>query len=180
MAFEESQDVILRSGFIKLVESNLRGFFEQFVLGTPSLEIHRRNLESFKSRWHNIFSSKSCFVCMRRKPQYSLACGHIVCENCVILFGTPDLDNPWISKVLRCFLCRTEMPEEVIVKVHPPTAGVGVLCIDGGGIRGVVPLRMMKRIQDCIGLPIPFPTFCKVVFGVSSGKSLDGVSETSG
>jgi hypothetical protein len=178
MAFEESQDVILRTGFIKLVESNLRGFFKQFLLGTPSLEIHRRNLGSFKSRWHNIFSSNTCFVCLRRIPQYALACKHIVCENCVILFGAPGLDNPWISKVLCCFLCCAKMPEEVIVKVHPPTAGVGVLCIDGGGTRGVVPLKLMKRIQDRIGLPIPLQNFFKVAFGVSSGKSFDDVSMT--
>jgi hypothetical protein len=27
------------------------------------------------------------------------------------------------------------MLEEVVVKVHPPTAGAGILCIDGGGLR---------------------------------------------
>ncbi|KAI9784309.1 MAG: hypothetical protein M1839_002370 [Geoglossum umbratile] len=53
--------------------------------------------------------------------------------------------------------------------MHPPTAGVGVLCIDGGGARGVVPLKLMKRIQDRIGLPIPFQTLFKVAFGISSG-----------
>jgi patatin-like phospholipase/acyl hydrolase len=63
------------------------------------------------------------------------------------------------------------MPEELTMKVHPPTAGVGVLCIDGGGTRGVVPLKLMKRIQDRIGLSIPFQKFFKVAFGTSSGKS---------
>jgi patatin-like phospholipase/acyl hydrolase len=62
------------------------------------------------------------------------------------------------------------MPEELKVKVHPPTAGVGVLCIDGGGARGVIPLKLMKRIQDRIGLSIPFQRFFKVAFGISSGK----------
>jgi patatin-like phospholipase/acyl hydrolase len=61
------------------------------------------------------------------------------------------------------------MPEEVVVKVHPPTAGVGVLCIDGGGTRGVLPLKFMKRIEDRIGLPIPLQKFFKVAFGISSG-----------
>ncbi|KAL5324766.1 hypothetical protein ACEPPN_005883 [Leptodophora sp. 'Broadleaf-Isolate-01'] len=61
------------------------------------------------------------------------------------------------------------MPEEVVVKVHPPTAGVGVLCIDGGGTRGVLPLKFIKRIKDRIGLIIPLQKFFKVVFGISSG-----------
>ena len=52
------------------------------------------------------------------------------------------------------------MSEEIVVKVHPPTAGVGgVLCVDGGGTRGVIPLRSMKRIEDrieeLIGVYIP-------------------------
>jgi patatin-like phospholipase/acyl hydrolase len=62
------------------------------------------------------------------------------------------------------------MPNDITVKVHPPTAGVGVLCIDGGGTRGIVPLMLMKIIQDRIGVPIPLPRFVKVVFGVSIGK----------
>jgi len=55
------------------------------------------------------------------------------------------------------------------VRDHPPTAGVGLLCLDGGGIRGIMSLELMKRIQDRIDLPIPFPKFFKVTFGVSSG-----------
>ena len=63
------------------------------------------------------------------------------------------------------------MPKEVVVKIHPPTAGVGgVLCIDGGGTRGVLPLKYMKRIEDRIGLRIPLQRFFKVAFGISSGK----------
>jgi patatin-like phospholipase/acyl hydrolase len=59
--------------------------------------------------------------------------------------------------------------------VHPPTAGAGILCIDGGGTRGIVPLVLMKRIHDRIGLPIPLQRFVKVAFGVSIGKSAEMV-----
>ena len=62
------------------------------------------------------------------------------------------------------------MPEKVTVRIHPPTAGVGVLCLDGGGTRGVLSLGIMKRIQERIGLSIPFQKFFKVAFGISSGN----------
>lgn len=62
------------------------------------------------------------------------------------------------------------MTPEITVKINPPTAGVGVLCIDGGGARGVLPLKNMKRIEDRIGLSIPLQRFFKVAFGVSSGQ----------
>ncbi|KAI9767708.1 MAG: hypothetical protein M1839_004369 [Geoglossum umbratile] len=170
MAFEGSEDVILRSGFINMVENHLLDLFERSIQDTmTSSDIHRDNLRRFEGRWHSIQSSSICLVCLRRRPQYGLQCGHCICENCVVIFRECCEDDPWVFKVQHCFLCGAEMPEEVIVRVHPPTAGVGVLCIDGGGARGVVPLKLMKRIQDRIGLPIPFQTLFKVAFGISSG-----------
>jgi patatin-like phospholipase/acyl hydrolase len=64
------------------------------------------------------------------------------------------------------------MLKEVIVKIHPPTAGVeGVLYIDGGGTRGVLPLKYIKRIEDRIRLRIPLQKFFKFAFGISSSMS---------
>ncbi|KAH8722389.1 hypothetical protein GQ44DRAFT_775069 [Phaeosphaeriaceae sp. PMI808] len=57
------------------------------------------------------------------------------------------------------------MSNKIAVRVHPPTAGAGVICMDGGGTRGIVPLIHMKRNQDRIDLPIPLSRFVKVVFG---------------
>jgi hypothetical protein len=56
------------------------------------------------------------------------------------------------------------------VKIYPPTAGVGgILYIDRGGTRGVLPLKYIKRIEDRIRLRIPLQKFIKVAFGISSG-----------
>jgi hypothetical protein len=86
-----------------------------------------------------------------------------------VVFVENSEDDPWTFKIHRCFLCGEEA-KDVSVKIHPPTAGVGVLCIDGGGTRGIIPLTLMKRIQDRIGLPIPLQDFFRVAFGISSGK----------
>ncbi|KAH8650337.1 acyl transferase/acyl hydrolase/lysophospholipase [Tricladium varicosporioides] len=171
IGFEESPEIILRSGFINKVETQLRDFFEQSIRGkgTPSLKIHKDNLRRFENFWRNIQSSNTCLACLCRRPQYGLRCGHIVCEECIQNFGECSVDDPWIFKVYYCFLCGVKMTPEITVKIHPPTAGVGVLCIDGGGARGVLPLKVMKRIEDRIGLSIPLQRFFKVAFGVSSG-----------
>ena len=172
--FADSKDAILRSGLISLVSTHLRGFFEQLTHDSiAAVEIHRCTLNRFKSHWRGIQSSSTCLCCLRRRPQYGLSCGHILCENCVLVFGTADERDPWMYKIHHCFLCGEGMSEEVAIRVHPPTAGVGILCIDGGGTRGELPLRFMKRIQDRIGLPIPFQKFFKVAFGISSGKFSD-------
>lgn len=173
IAFEESPEIILRSGFINKVETQLGDFFEQSIRGkrTPPLEIHKGNLRSFKDLWYNIQSSSTCLACLRRRPQHGLQCGHIACEDCVQNFGERSLDDPRDFKVYYCFLCGVKMTPEITVKTHPPTAGVGVLCIDGGGARAVLPLKIMKRIENRIGLPIPLQRFFKVAFGISSGES---------
>jgi len=71
-------------------------------------------------------------------PQHGLPCGHIIYENCVVLFGDYCKDDPYIFKIHDYFLCEAELSEELIVKINPRTvAGVAVLCIDGGGARGI-------------------------------------------
>lgn len=172
MAFEESNDVSLLSGLINLIEKRLIEYFNQFNQpgGKASTEIHTENLNRFQDHWRKIRSDSTCFVCLRRRPQYNQSCGHCVCQTCVINFGEPSQDDPWDFRMRQCFLCNADMPEEMVVKVHPPTAGAGVLCIDGGGVRGVIPLELMKRIRDRINLPIPFQKFFKLAFGVSAGQ----------
>lgn len=161
---------MLRSGFIDTVREHLESFFGLLTRESrPSAEVHRETLARYKTLWRKIHSSSTCLSCLRRRPQYGLHCGHVVCENCILVFGHRSADDPWLYSIKECFLCGEDMPEEVNVRVHPPTAGVGVLCIDGGGVRGVAPLGLMKRIQDCVGLPIPFQRLIRVAFGISSG-----------
>jgi hypothetical protein len=133
MAFEESPEVVLVTGFMNGIEKQLRELFDQLNSGKSSADIHRSTLRRFAGRWHGIHSSSTCYPCLRRRPQYSLECGHINCENCVIVFGDDCKDDPSIFKIHDCFLCGEEMLKEVVVMVHPPTAGVGgVLYIEPG------------------------------------------------
>jgi hypothetical protein len=96
IAFEGAPEILLRSGFINNIETQLRVFFEQSIRGkgTPSAEIHKKNLRSFKDLWRNIKSSSICLAYLRRRPQYRLPYGHIICENCVLVFGECCVDDP--------------------------------------------------------------------------------------
>jgi hypothetical protein len=155
-----------------MVRENYISLFEQFKNGRTAVSIHTSSLERFRDQWEGIESSDTCFCCMLRRPQYDLPCGHCVCENCVVLFGGDwdDQEDPWVFHVRRCFLCPHKIANAIAVRVHPPTAGAGVLCMDGGGVRGIVLLLLMEQIQDSIDLPIPLQRFVKVAFGVSIGR----------
>ncbi len=69
--------------------------------------------------------------------------------------------------VQRCPLCGAGSLE---VTLKPPTAGVRVLTIDGGGVRGVVPLEFLRILQDTIGPECPVQDLFDLAFGTSSGK----------
>lgn len=174
IAFDETNDVVLRSGMVNMVETHFTRYFEQLIAGRAAASIHADNLARFQRWWPSIQSSSTCLCCLRRRPQHGLPCGHCFSENCVVVFGNRSDDDPWTFNVHRCFLCGQAPPTHVAVKVHPPTAGVGIVCLDGGGTRGIGSLVLMKRIQDRIGLPIPLQRFVKVAFGVSIGRSLVG------
>ena len=56
--------------------------------------------------------------------------------------------------------------------LKPPTAGVRILCIDGGGIRGVIPLEFLGLLQGDIGPECPIQDFFDMAFGTSSGNCI--------
>jgi hypothetical protein len=156
---------------ISLVKEKLETGFKLVCQGERAVEMHKATLGRCRSHLKTMVSNNTCLCCLRRRPQYQLPCGHILCDICVVLFGEDDPKDPYMHRIPSCFLCGEDTGKSITVKIHPPTAGVGVLCIDGGGTRGIVPLVLMKRIQDCIDLPIPLQRFVKVAFGVSIGTS---------
>ncbi|RAQ98766.1 putative patatin-like phospholipase [Stemphylium lycopersici] len=148
MALQESGDVVLQSGLVRMVERHFARFFDKLVGGAAAGNIHRDNLAAFRDRWKDIQSSGTCLCCLRRQPQYCLPCGHCFCENCVAVFGDGR------AGLQHCILCWQEMPNAVTVRMHPPT-----------------PPAVRKRIQPRTNVspPVPLQRFVKVALGVGIG-----------
>jgi hypothetical protein len=172
LAHEGSTHILLPSGFVDLLETELLKRFDVFVqsTGTSFATIHRQLLSEYKTDWASLRSDDTCFVCLRRRPQYNLPCKHCICENCVQDFGNISDIDPWLFKVDHCFLCELAT-SGVVVRIKPKTATVRVLSIDGGGVRGIVPLAFLQVLQDRIGLLHPVQENFDVVYGTSSGES---------
>ena len=96
-----------------------------------------------------------------------MECGHRICENCFRVFGEPDPD-PFLCTADMCFLCQTE--SRVAVRVRAPTAGVGILCVDGGGVKAAIPATILERLEKQIDLPIPVQEHFQLALGTSAGK----------
>lgn len=68
-----------------------------------------------------------------------------------------------------CLLCGTGA---LTVILKPPTAGISILSIDGGGVRGAVPLEFLSTLQETLGDDCPIQDLFDLAFGTSSGKPL--------
>ena len=132
---------------------------------------HSENLELLWPHSASLKSSKSCFCCLMLMPEKVFDCGHSVCNCCIRRFGRQSPGNINAFGIPACLLCgvvqsRTEF------HLNPPTAGIRMLCIDGGGIRGVVPLTFLQHLnQELDLLGSSLKDHFDYVCGTSAGKS---------
>ncbi|KAH8587298.1 hypothetical protein B0O99DRAFT_527023 [Bisporella sp. PMI_857] len=168
LAHEGSNYIILPSGFIRLLENDFVQQVEAFskLTDTSSAVWHRQKLSASKHDWLIIHSSETCFVCIMARPQYRLPCGHILCENCVRRHGKKS--DLWTFDIPQCLLCELDT-QGVTVKVKPPTATARLLSIDGGGVRGIIPLIILQALEERVGLPYPVYGNFDFIFGTSAG-----------
>ncbi|TIC89594.1 Phospholipase A I [Colletotrichum higginsianum] len=151
-----------------MIEAQMVRMFRQLTIGQSAASLHRQLVAAFAEDWGRLRSDSTCFHCLRRRPQFFPECGHSQCMNCVKVFGVTSAVDPWLVNVDECLLCGRNVGMKIRVK--PDTASVRVLCIDGGGTRGKYPLKLLKQLEDDIGLPDhPVQENFDVVFGTSSG-----------
>jgi len=68
-----------------------------------------------------------------------------------------------------CLLCHSE---NCTVRLKPFPAGERILNINGGGPRGVIPLEILKIIQNIMGPNTRLQDMFDVAFGTSVGRFL--------
>lgn len=131
---------------------------------------HRQRLEGMHSYLTPLKSHRTCLCCLLQAPEKVLSCGHAICDVCVRTFGStnPEAHNTFAFS--HCLLCGQSNQKSEIALV-PATAGVRLLSIDGGGIRGVVPLVFLQHLQDSFNeLQVPLRDLFDFVSGTSAGK----------
>lgn len=124
MCFDQSSDVMLPTGFIDVVEKHVGQLFKRLIReAKTSAEIHSEILSRYQTHWGKIHSNTTCLSCLRRRPQYGLHCEHVVCENCVLIFGSRSPGDPLLYELKTCFLCGEEMVGGVQFEcIHLPQA----------------------------------------------------------
>lgn len=132
-----------------------------------ALQLHEANIVKLRSTWSTSHTNQCCLVCIFDKPEHMLECGHSICDNCARTFGRAVAQFEYTFKIQACMLRGSHSKLEICLK--PPTAGIRVLCIDGGGVRGVVPLEFLQLLQDALGPLNRLQDLIDLAFGTSSG-----------
>lgn len=151
------------------LEEEMTKQFVQFRKKRCAIAHHQVVLSRFSNKLDLLRSDDTCLCCLRRRPEYCLPCNHVICENCVQVFGQMPEGKPWVYLVQNCVLCKQDTNGAEFA-IKPPTASVRVLSIDGGGTRGRAPLEYLQALQDQLRLPFPVQRNFDVIYGTSSGN----------
>lgn len=160
----------LPSDFMWLLEREFIAQLAQAEGAGSTARWHWSQMERFRSITAEIFSNRTCFSCIRRAPYRAFPCGHSVCRSCIRLFFLRPNEESRANQAHLCHQCGCGVPlsDKSLI---PHTAKPSVLSIDGGGIRGIGPLMILKAIKDEVGIlgHEPQDNF-DVKVGTSSGK----------
>ncbi|KXS99282.1 hypothetical protein AC578_6205 [Pseudocercospora eumusae] len=113
-------------------------------------------------------SHATCFCCLMDVPEHPLACGHVLCTACIKAYGKQSKSSVQVSC---CPLHResTNWAKPTIIKFKPAGASVRILSLDGGGIRGIVQLEVLRAIEQALGSHLPVQSFFDLMMGTGTG-----------
>jgi hypothetical protein len=122
-----------------------------------------------KGHWRTVYSAETCLPCLaRRQPEHRLSCGHRLCRACVRRGERSPVD-PNTFTISTCPLCQRETGQSLIGLV-PEWSRLRVLSIDGGGVRGIIPLTALAALERQLQIPRFASYAFDVVVGTSAGE----------
>lgn len=103
-------------------------------------------------------------------PEKVIVCGYALCDPCIKIFGHRSPSEKNTYELSECLLYGVSYANSIFRYV-PPTAGIRVLSLDGGGVRSIIPLMFLAHLERLL---CRFCCFIKDYFdfvcGTSAGK----------
>jgi hypothetical protein len=141
------------------VSSRFVHHFAQLSAVKTSAAIRKETLCRLYRQWGGLRSTTTCLVCLSRPPEHMLPCKHAICDTCVVIFGKPSRLGDYHFEIAQCPIC--EERSDVTVRQLPPTKPPVILTLDGGGVRGLIQLGLLRALESRIGIPIAsLPDLC--------------------
>ncbi|KAH7419435.1 hypothetical protein BKA64DRAFT_699467 [Cadophora sp. MPI-SDFR-AT-0126] len=134
------------------------------------LEIRKQIYSTHYSAWGQLRSNKTCLSCYQSVPDHVLPCGHSYCPCCVQELANVSRSFECAFDMPACILCGTHNPANPHqIRLKPRCAGARILTLDGGGIRGIVELALVKAIEREVGINIEIGEMFDLIVGTSTG-----------
>ncbi|KAI1562425.1 Patatin, partial [Pyrenophora tritici-repentis] len=158
--------------FVSAVLHEFRVIFAKYEDGAqPASDVHREVLNANHTHLADLKSHRSCFCCFSRMPEKVLPCSHALCDPCIRIFGHRSRSERNTYELPECILCGVNYKNSIF-RFVPPTAGIRVLSVDGGGVRGVIPLTFLQHLDSLLA---PFGCAAKDNFDFVCGTSAGGL-----
>jgi hypothetical protein len=134
------------------------------------LELRQNVHRKHNSVWNKLRSNKTCLSCLQLVSDHVLPCGHSYCPRCVQEIGQPSRSFECAFDMSACTLCGTHTHNgSHQIQLKPRCAGARVLTLDGGGIRGIVELALLRSLEKEVGLGIQIRELFDLIVGTSTG-----------
>ena len=135
--------------------------------GSPGHDV--QSLQKRYKSWNTM-----CYSCIIGRIRHRLPCGDGICDKCMHDFDNDGVvrEHPgWVTHKF-CIICGDSNSKRWphIIKTRPRLAGVRVLSLDGGGVRGIVQLKTLARLEGLIGLGISIGQFFDLAIGSNIGE----------
>ncbi|KAI0863768.1 hypothetical protein F4860DRAFT_521823 [Xylaria cubensis] len=138
---------------------------------------HAKHSDETAHTRNYLINNTACFCCLFGQAEHCLPCGHIICIDCVNTYGYPRAANG--IELSECpFLCHDDMwTASCLIHIKPKLAGVRLITLDGGGIRGIVELEVLRQIELELG-GLPIQCFIDFIVGTRSNFTYDTTLNT--
>jgi Patatin-like phospholipase len=127
--------------------------------------------ESLRGKTRPFHCHSICLGCLIDRPDHVLPCGHILCTSCVLSFGLVKSKNH--VEIQKCPLegkdNRTGQFQPVTVFLKPDTAASRILVLDGGGIRSVIQLEILRLLEAEFKGRLSLQYFFDLIVGTGTG-----------
>ncbi|KAK5699335.1 hypothetical protein LTR17_023332 [Elasticomyces elasticus] len=151
--------------------------FREYVRGWTRMQkeqvsaatLHHQRLQEplTNAHWAKLRSNLFCSICILRRPEHVLKCRHAICDHCARTFGEPRATEEYTYIFRVCVACGAGT--DLLVRLKPPTAGIRILSVDGGGVRGIVPLEFLHLLQRSLGSSCRLQDLFDLALGTSAG-----------
>jgi hypothetical protein len=158
-----------RKAFHAALARYLDTHYKDILAGHYSTTVHARTLNALQCYLKDTKTNSTCLSCIVGTCGKVLGCGHAICDTCVRTFAVRSSSKSNTFLLAGCPLCGGENRKPAF-RLTPPTAGVRALSLDGGGIKGIIPLMVLQSLENELAfLDVPLHDHFDFVAGTSAG-----------